>query len=149
MGPSPDNSVNAGTSAQRAAFGSSFLQVAKRPELGAISGLLIVTVFFLFTADSAMFTVAGMMNVMSPAAQLGILAVGAALLMIAGEFDLSIGSMVAFAGFVFGACMLAGPPLFSALVQASGGYALGFGFCVATALLGAALVRGAGAGARA
>ena len=45
-------------------------------------------------------------NVMSPAAQLGILAVGAALLMVAGEFDLSIGSMVAFAGFVFGAILV-------------------------------------------
>ncbi|MCL6740802.1 ABC transporter permease [Sphingomonas sp. RB56-2] len=53
-----------------------------------------------------MFTVAGFINVMSPAAQLGILAVGAALLMIAGEFDLSIGSMVAFAGLVFGAILV-------------------------------------------
>lgn len=60
-----------------------------------------------------------------------------------------VGAATAATGFVFGACMLAGPPLFSAMVQASGGYALGFGFCAATALLGAALVRGARAGARA
>ena len=46
------------------------------------------------------------MNVMSPAAQLGILAIGAALLMIGGEFDLSLGSMVAFAGLVFSACLI-------------------------------------------
>src|SRR6188508_3264235 len=78
-----------------------FLEIAKRPELGAIGGLLVVILFFIVTADPAMFTAAGFMNVMSPAAQLGILAVGAALLMVSGEFDLSIGSMVAFAGFVF------------------------------------------------
>ena len=83
-----------------------FLEIAKRPELGAVGGLLIVLLFFFVTADPAMFTAAGFMNVMSPAAQLGILAVGAALLMIAGEFDLSIGSMVAFAGFVFGAILV-------------------------------------------
>ena len=51
----------------------------KRPELGAIAGVLLVTVFFLFAADSSMFTLAGFMNFMSPAAQLGILAIGAAL----------------------------------------------------------------------
>lgn len=53
-----------------------------------------------------------------------------------------VGATTAAAGFVFGACMLVGPPLFSAMVQASGGYGLGFAFCVATALLGAFLVRG-------
>ena len=81
-------------------------RLAKRPELGALGGLVIVSVFFLFAADRAMFTAAGLMNFLSPAAQLGILAVGAGLLMIAGEFDLSLGSMVAFAGLVFGATLV-------------------------------------------
>lgn len=81
-------------------------QLMKRPELGAIAGVILVTVFFLGTADSAMFTLAGFMNFMSPAAQLGILAIGAALLMIGGEFDLSVGSMIAFAGLFFGACVV-------------------------------------------
>ena len=48
------------------------------------------------------------LNFMAPAAQLGILAIAAALLMIGGEFDLSIGSMVAFAGMIFGALVVAG-----------------------------------------
>ena len=90
----------------KAAQRSRFLELAKRPELGAVGGLLVVALFFFITADPAMFTAAGFMNVLSPAAQLGILAVGAALLMVAGEFDLSIGSMVAFAGFVFGAILV-------------------------------------------
>jgi simple sugar transport system permease protein len=81
-------------------------KLMKRPELGAISGLILVTFFFAMTADSAMFTLSGIMNFMSPAAQLGILAIGASLLMIGGEFDLSLGSMVAFAGLFFGVCIV-------------------------------------------
>ena len=77
-------------------------RLMKRPELGAIGGVVLVTLFFLFTADGAMFTLSGIMNFMTPAAQLGILGIAAAMLMIGGEFDLSIGSMVAFAGMIFG-----------------------------------------------
>jgi simple sugar transport system permease protein len=75
--------------------------LVRRPELGAIGGLVLVTLFFMAVANPAMFSLAGIMNFMAPAAQLGILAIGAALLMIGGEFDLSLGSMVAFAGLVF------------------------------------------------
>ena len=85
---------------------SFFSRLMKKPELGAIAGVILVTIFFLITADEAMFTLAGVMNFMTPAAQLGILAIGAAMLMIGGEFDLSIGSMVAFAGLFFGVCIL-------------------------------------------
>lgn len=85
---------------------SSLLKLMKRPELGAISGVLVVFVFFLLTANPAMFTLSGVINFMQPAAQLGILALGAALLMIGGEFDLSIGSMVALSGMIFGAAMV-------------------------------------------
>lgn len=85
---------------------SAFSRLLKRPELGAISGLILVVVFFLLTADESMFTLSGVMNFMSPASQLGILAIGAALLMIGGEFDLSIGSMVAFSGLFFGICVV-------------------------------------------
>jgi simple sugar transport system permease protein len=79
-----------------------FSRLMHRPELGAVGGLIFVTIFFLIIADPVMFTLAGIMNFMTPASQLGILAIGAALLMVGGEFDLSVGSMVAFAGLVFG-----------------------------------------------
>ena len=81
-------------------------RLLRRPELGAMAGLILVGVFFLSTASSSMFSVAGIMNFMTPASQLGILAIGAALLMIGGEFDLSIGSMIAFAGLVLGTCLV-------------------------------------------
>ena len=45
-------------------------ELARRPELGAVGGLIVVTLFFLATADKAMFSVAGVMNFLSPAAQL-------------------------------------------------------------------------------
>ena len=85
---------------------STMTALLRRPELGAVAGLVLVTIFFFFTANPAMFTLAGVINFMAPAAQLGILAIGAALLMIGGEFDLSIGSMVAFAGLVFGTALV-------------------------------------------
>lgn len=70
-----------------------------RPELGAVSGTLLVFIFFGLTAGgSGMFGAEGVMNWTVVSAQLGIIAIGAALLMIAGEFDLSIGSMIGFAG---------------------------------------------------
>ena len=95
---------------------SFFSRMMKRPELGAIAGVILVTLFFLVTADPAMFTLAGFMNFMSPASQLGILAIGAALLMVGGEFDLSVGSMVAFTGLFFGACVVTfGLPLIIAI----------------------------------
>ena len=95
---------------------SLFARSMKRPELGAIAGVIVVTLFFLSTADSSMFTLSGIMNFMTPASQLGILAIGAALLMIGGEFDLSLGSMVAFAGLFFSACVVSfGLPLFVAI----------------------------------
>ncbi len=91
-------------------------RLMKRPELGAVAGVILVTIFFMITADRAMFTLSGVINFMTPAAQLGILAIGAALLMIGGEFDLSIGSMVAFAGLFFAAATVTfGTPLILAI----------------------------------
>ncbi|QGZ61117.1 ABC transporter permease [Paraburkholderia acidisoli] len=70
-----------------------------RPEFAAISGaVLVFAVFAIGAGGSGMFDLDGVMNWSQVAAYLGILAVGACLLMIAGEFDLSIGSMIGFAG---------------------------------------------------
>ncbi|WP_299961789.1 ABC transporter permease [uncultured Roseobacter sp.] len=70
-----------------------------RPELGGIVGTFAVfTLFALFAFDSGMFNSQGVMNWSIVSAQFMIIAVGACLLMIAGEFDLSVGSMIGFAG---------------------------------------------------
>jgi simple sugar transport system permease protein len=79
-----------------------------RPEFGSISGAVLVFVLFALVAgDSGMFSAEGIVNWATVAAFLGIISVGAALLMIGGEFDLSIGSMIGFAGM-----MLAIPALY-------------------------------------
>jgi simple sugar transport system permease protein len=73
----------------------------RRPEFAAISGTVLVFAIFALTAgDSGMFRADGVINWLQVSAYLGIIAVGACLLMIAGEFDLSIGSMIGFAGMV-------------------------------------------------
>lgn len=70
-----------------------------RPELGGIVGTVAVFVLFgLFAYDSGMFAAQGIINWSVVSAQFMIIAVGACLLMIAGEFDLSVGSMIGFAG---------------------------------------------------
>ena len=74
-------------------------RLLSRPELGAIAGTVLVFVFFAITAGSSgLFSAKGIINFLEVSAQLGILAAPVALLMIAGEFDLSLGSMIGFAG---------------------------------------------------
>jgi len=78
-------------------------RVLRRPELGALSGvILIYAIFFAVARTSGMFSIAGLINILSVSAEIGILAAAATLLMIAGEFDLSIGSMIGFAGIIIG-----------------------------------------------
>jgi simple sugar transport system permease protein len=72
-----------------------------RPEVGALLGVIIVWIFFAIVAHTHNFiSWAVTASILNRAAPLGILAVAVALLMIAGEFDLSIGSIVGFSGMV-------------------------------------------------
>ncbi len=74
-------------------------RLLSRPELGAAAGTVLVFVFFAVVAGgSGLFSAKGIVNFLEVSAQLGILAAPVALLMIAGEFDLSVGSMIGFAG---------------------------------------------------
>ena len=80
---------------------SAFRKMMVRPELGAIAGAILVFMFFLAIArDTGMFSPEGVMTWSTVSAQFIIIAVGACLLMIAGEFDLSVGSMIGFAGII-------------------------------------------------
>jgi len=78
-----------------------FSRALRRPELGAAAGTVLIFVLFaVFAGDSGLFSARGVVNFLEVSAQLGILAVAVSLLMIGGEFDLSLGSMIAFAGVV-------------------------------------------------
>jgi simple sugar transport system permease protein len=66
-----------------------------RPEVGALFGVIIVWIVFAILAwDRGFVSARGTATYLEVAAQLGILAVAVALLMIAGEFDLSVGSII-------------------------------------------------------
>ncbi|MGF6636551.1 ABC transporter permease [Paraburkholderia sp. MM6662-R1] len=76
-----------------------FRHLLGRPEFAALAGTVMVFIVFGVAAgNSGMFNLDGVMNWAQVAAYLGLISVGACLLMIAGEFDLSIGSMIGFAG---------------------------------------------------
>jgi len=88
---------------RRGSKASLIARALRRPELGALSGvILIYLIFFVVARDSGMFTVEGLVNILQVSAEIGILAVAVAMLMIAGEFDLSIGSMIGIAGVIIG-----------------------------------------------
>ena len=100
-------------------------RLLRRPELGAVAGLVLIIVFFLVFANASMFTLSGFMSLGAPSAQLAILAVAAALLMIGGEYDLSLGSTLAFTGMIFGAGIVYwGLPLWEAILLTLGVAAL-------------------------
>lgn len=99
-----------------------------RPELGALGGAVGVWVFFALVAGGGFLTARGTDAYLEVAAELGILAAPVSLLMIAGEFDLSVGTMIAASGMVI--ALLAGPgalPVWVA-IGAAAGLALAVGF---------------------
>ena len=108
---------------------SAWHRVMARPEATAVAGTALVFAVFGATAgDSGMFALDGVMNWSVVSGYLGILAVGACLLMIAGEFDLSMGSMIGFTGMVAAIPPLHfGWPVWLAML-ASLGCALALGF---------------------
>jgi simple sugar transport system permease protein len=91
-----------------------------RPEAAAVAGSILVFVFFAIAAgDSGFLTSGGTASYLAVAAQLGIVAVPVSLLMISGEFDLSVGSMVGAAGMIMAVTVVEyGLPLIVGIVLA-------------------------------
>jgi len=103
-----------------------FLQ---HPEFGALAGAVLVFIFFGFTAGgSGMFAADGILNWTTVSAQLIVIACAAALLMVGGEFDLSVGSMIGFAGMMIAIPMVyfGWSALASTLFAFAGALAVGF-----------------------
>ncbi len=73
-------------------------QLKRRPEVGSFIVMMVVIIAIGFASHGNAFNPLGLKNNLSIIAQFGIIATGACLLMIAGDFDLSIGSMIGFAG---------------------------------------------------
>jgi simple sugar transport system permease protein len=95
-------------------------RLLSRPELGAVAGAILVWVFFsLVAGNRGFFTISGTASYLEVASELGILAVAVSLLMIAGEFDLSIGSIIGASGMVIAMLNIEyGWPLWAAILMA-------------------------------
>jgi len=76
------------------------VKALSRPEVAAAVGALLVWAVLALVAGPAFRSGSGAAAYLNAAAPLGILAVGVALLMIGGEFDLSVGSIVGMSGIV-------------------------------------------------
>jgi len=94
-------------------------RLLSRPELGAVAGTIAVWIFFAIVAGSGFLTASGTNAYLQVAAEIGILAVPVSLLMIGGEFDLSIGTMIGAAGMII------------ALLAGTYGYPFWFGIGIA------------------
>lgn len=70
-------------------------QLRHRPEAGALIGTLSVFVFFAIFGGEKFLAQAGAASWLNIAAELGIIAIPVGLLMIAGELDVSVGSVLA------------------------------------------------------
>jgi len=75
-----------------------FQRLMRRPEIGSFIVMAVIIVVLAIASNGLAFNALGLKNNIAIVAQFGIIATGAALLMIGGEFDLSIGSMIGFAG---------------------------------------------------
>ena len=118
------------SASSRGATGSTFglfRRLLQRPELASLGGLAAAFVVFSILRPDLFLTHDNGVNVASLAAQYGIVAVGVTLLMIAGHFDLSVGTIVGLTGwamFYFGN-VLGLPPILTILCALAVGTLLG------------------------
>ena len=78
---------------ERVQRASTLQRMLSRPELGSLVGAIAIYIFFFLAADSFRST-AALSTILYVTSTIGIMAVGVALLMIGGEFDLSAGVAV-------------------------------------------------------
>ena len=87
------------TSSVASKFG--FGSLVRRPEFGALIGAVAVYIFFSIAGGKAFSDVGGSASWLNVAAEVGIIALPVALVMIAGDLDLSVGSTLAGSSMTF------------------------------------------------
>jgi simple sugar transport system permease protein len=103
--------------------GRSLGQIARRPETGSLIGLVIVYTFFAIFGGPVFMGAPGWSSWLNIAAEVGIIALPVGLLMISGEFDISVGSVVPASSMM--AAMLSGHYELPAVVGIVGGLGVG------------------------
>ncbi len=108
------------------AFQGLRMRLARSPEAGALVGFLAVIIFFSITAGDLFLTADSASSVLTSQAVSGIVAVGVAFLMISGEFDLSVGSILAVSSMVFMSLIMNNvPAVLAAILGILAGAAMG------------------------
>lgn len=94
------DNVDTGTGRVKENLSLFFSRIRRWPEFGVI--LAFSTIFVVFSLLAPKFvTLRNLTGVFTIVSELGIITIGVAFLMIAGEFDLSVGSVYALSGFLF------------------------------------------------
>jgi len=75
-------------------WGDRLGQLARRPELGSLLGMVAVYIFFAVLGGAVFLSPAGFASWLNIAAEIGIVALPVGLLMIAGELDISVGAVI-------------------------------------------------------
>lgn len=100
--PASTPAANTATAPRRRSWAA---QLLTRPETGGVLSAVAVFLFFAILAGKSGFlSPLGTAYWLDTAADLGILAIPVAMLMIAGEFDLSVGAVVGMASIIVGIC---------------------------------------------
>ena len=98
-------------------------RLLRRPEAGSFIGLIVVYVFFAVLGGAIFIGTPGWSSFLNMAAEVGIVALPVGLLMIAGEFDISVGSVVPAAALTVG--IVTGHYDFPAIVGIAAGLGVG------------------------
>lgn len=100
----------------------------EKPELAGIALLVILVVLFQIKSDGVFLGLENLRGILGLLPEMGLIAVGVTILMICGEFDLSVGSVFALMPMTMAVTMTAGIPFVPAVL-------LGFLVCVAIGLV--------------
>jgi len=78
---------------------------------GTLIGFLIIVLFFWMQRPTTFMSVRNLLNITQQVSILGVVAFAMTVVMVLGDFDLSVGSMASLAGIVIGTLLQAGQPL--------------------------------------
>src|SRR3989454_11970210 len=84
----------------------------------ALEAVLVVTCVVLAVLSPQFLTVENLLNVLRSVSEIGIIAFGMTMVIVAGEIDLSVGSSVAFSGCLAARLVAAGAPAALAILAA-------------------------------
>jgi ribose/xylose/arabinose/galactoside ABC-type transport system permease subunit len=101
-------------------------QFTRSPEAGALIGFFALIIFFSITASERFLTQDSLASILTSQSTSGIVAVGVAFLMISGEFDLSVGSILGVSSLVFLSLIMSNvPAVIAALAAVLAGATMG------------------------